>query len=326
MSSSRSSRPSRQDPEQLLVLQRAAGILNLSVDELLQLQRGPSSSTLTLGGGSSSSTHHGLNNVYVDNQQFASFPVNGSEDVFWDHGHSLNIDPLHQDVSHFAADFPSFTAQRPFLERHSSSGGVSHVLQHTPNEHVVLLNPEIENAWYACNKDYEWMDFDEISGSDRNNSSGTDGFVHLTPQSPGSDAESESTTRDDDVDMDSADEIDRSLSVTTPADARSGSSLGSRQYKLIAPRPGTVKSLSSGPTPVALGYRVRKKRAPYSQPHRADTNLTRALNACVRCRIQRNRVCTSLPKRSNMGPKSSTVYSGSHQPSRPLPVMPEQEG
>ncbi|KAB5551077.1 hypothetical protein GE09DRAFT_965280 [Coniochaeta sp. 2T2.1] len=86
----------------------------------------------------------------------------------------------------------------------------------------------------------------------------------------------------------SADEEDRTL-VPTPADRRSSSSLGSRQYKLIAPRPGTVKTPSDGSSPGMLGHRIRKKRAPYTATNRFDTNLTRSLNACVRCRIQRNR-------------------------------------
>jgi hypothetical protein len=286
---------SRQDPEQLLVLQRAAGILNLSVDELLQLQRGRSSSTLTLGVGSSR-THYGGNDGYGDEQHHASLPVTGSDDIFWDHGQDLSLSPLQQDVNQFAmAEFPSFSPERPTLGRHLSSHGASHATRHSPHEDVVLLNPEIRNAWYACNMDYDMIEFGEISGSDHNNSSGTDGFIQLPPKSHDSDAESESTARDDDVDMESVDEDDRPLSISTPADRRSGSSLGSRQYKLIAPRPGTVKSLSDGSSPGASGHRVRKKRAPYSPSKRVDTNLTRSLNACVRCRIQRNRVCTSLP-------------------------------
>jgi len=39
--------------------------------------------------------------------------------------------------------------------------------------------------------------------------------------------------------------------------------------------------------------RVRKKRAPYSDIRiRSETTLTRQMNACVRCRMQRNRVKT----------------------------------
>jgi hypothetical protein len=90
------------------------------------------------------------------------------------------------------------------------------------------------------------------------------------------------------MDIDSADED--TLSVPTPADRRSSSSMGSRQFKLIAPRPGTMRSPSDGSSPGLSSHRVRKKRARYSASNRVDTNLTRSLNACVRCRIQRNRV------------------------------------
>ncbi|OIW22455.1 hypothetical protein CONLIGDRAFT_638323 [Coniochaeta ligniaria NRRL 30616] len=47
--------------------------------------------------------------------------------------------------------------------------------------------------------------------------------------------------------------------------------------------------------PGTSGHRVRKKSAPYSTSHKIDTNLTRSLNAYVRCRIQRNRVSLSRP-------------------------------
>lgn len=285
----------RQDPEQLLVLQRAAGILNLSVDELLQLQRGRSDSTLSLGG-RSNRAHHGRNDTHEDRQQYASFPANGSDDILWEHSQNPDISPFQQDANQFEmADFPSLNSERPTLESPSPSHGISHAAQHTSHENVVLLNPEIQNAWYACNLDYDMIEFGEISGSDRNDSSGTDGFIQLTPVSHDSDAGSESTTRDDDVDMESADEDDHLLSIATPADRRSSSSLGSRQYKLIAPRPGTDQARSHGSSPGASNHRVRKRRAPYSAAHRFDTNLTRSLNACVRCRIQRNRVCAAFP-------------------------------
>jgi hypothetical protein len=290
---------SRQDPEQLLVLQQAAGILDLSVDELLQLRRGlqlrigPSNSTLTLGG-SGSRPDYSRNDSYRDDQQLSVFSVHEDEGIFWDHSQNGNANYQQQDATQFSmAEFPSFPAHRPIFNSHSSSEGASHASGSVPQEEVILLNPEIENAWYACNMDYQMIEFGEISGSDRNNSSGTDGFIQLTPHSHNSDAESESTARDDDADMSSGDERDRTLSASTPADKRSSSSLASRQYKLIAPRPGTVKSLSDGSSPGLSGRRIRKKRAPYTASNRIDTNLTRSLNACVRCRIQRNRVSTS---------------------------------
>jgi len=285
---------SPRDPQRLLVLQQAAGFLNLSVDELLQLQRGPSDSTLTLGA-SASRPHYARYNSSEDQRQYTNFSVHGNDAIFWDDSQNGSANFQHQNLGHISTgDFPSFNTHGHDLDRHSYPEAVSDASGTRPEEEVILLNPEIENAWYACNLDYQMVGYGDFSGSDPNNSSGTDGFVQLAAPSQGSDAESESTARDDDMDMESADEDSRTMSSVTLADRRSSSSLGSRQYKLLAPKPGTSRSPSDVSSPGTPGHRVRKKRAPLSRTHRIDTNLTRSLNACVRCRIQRNRVCESL--------------------------------
>lgn len=282
---------SPQKAKQLLVLQSAAGILNVSVDELLQLQRVPSPAPLTLGGGSSRSQYVRTNSK-EDGQQHGGSPLNGSDDIFPPHSRNHNFHRQQHHASHFA-DFPSFTSETQALERYSSQAG-SYTTESTSQERVILLNPEIEHAMYACNRDFQFVEFGDISGSDQNNPSGSDGYIQVPLGYIYPDAESESTARDDDVDMLSADEDDRTVPVSTPADTWSSSSTGSRQYKMLAPRPGAVKSESSGSSPGGVIRRVRKKRAPYSASRRLDTNLTRSLNACVRCRIQRNRVCGQL--------------------------------
>lgn len=278
-----------QDTTQLLVLQQAAGFLNLSVDELLQLRRAPSNSesTGTLGI-TGRRPHNFRNDSFTDHDIPGAFPIYG--DGLWGYNHSSNGDINSQgDVSYYSpGGVPSF-ARSSF----SSSEVVSTGFGPHGHETIELLNPEssqhLQHAEFECNMDmdYHMVHFDDISGSDQNNSSGTDGFVQLTPNSNDSDAESESTARDED--MDSGDD-DKELSVPRTTDKRSSSSLGSRQYKLIAPRPGAIKTESSL-RPGMSGLKARKKRAPYSAARRNDTNLTRSLNACVRCRIQRNRVC-----------------------------------
>lgn len=281
-----------QDPQRLLVIQQAAGYLNLSVDELLQQQRAPppSESSLTLGA-SGSRPNYAQNDSLDDDGQLNTFVAHGNDATFWQSDHGGNADygtSQQQDGNQLLMmDLPSFGPEQPIFDGHPPP----HAFLAAPQEDVILLNPEIENAWYACNMDYQVIKLGDISGSDRNNSSGTDGFVKLAPHSHGSDGDSESTARDGDVDMSSGDDDgDGAPSVPTPANSQSSSSLGNRQYKLIAPRPGTVKLLPGGSDIGVSVPRVRKKRAPYSASRRLDTNLTRSLNACVRCRIQRNRV------------------------------------
>ena len=288
----------RQDPE-FLALRRAAGILNVSVDELLQVRRGPPeglSSTPPLeGGGTGSRLRYDPNDSYREDEQYATYPVNGSDDTFWYYSQGQNVDPQQQYVDHFAhAELATFPSERPGSHRQTSSQDVLHVSEPMSQDRVILLNPEVEHVWYACNLDYEMIGFNDISASGHNTSSGaTDSFVQVTPGFHDSYAASESTARDDDMDMLSVGEDDHTLSLPTPADRCSSSSLGSRQFKLIAPRPGTLKSPSDSSGPKTTTSRVRKKRARYSASSRDDTNFTRVVHACIRCKMQRNRVCFS---------------------------------
>jgi hypothetical protein len=60
-----------------------------------------------------------------------------------------------------------------------------------------------------------------------------------------------------------------------------------KSYHKIAPRTSRPNARSTSET---SSHRVKKKRSPYEGSKRIDTHLTRQLHACVRCRMQRNRV------------------------------------
>lgn len=312
---------SRQDPQQLLVLQQAAGYLNISVDELLQLQRAAPHSDQALSlGASGSRPNYARNESFGDDRQVSSFFVHENGGMLLQSGHTGNVTSQQQDVNQLAmAELSSFTTRQPIFDENPSSPGGSRGFGAAPQEEVILLNPEIENAWYACNMDYQMIDFGEISGSDPISSSGTDSFVHIAVPVHDSDAESESTARDGDVDMSSEDDAGEAPSLLLPADRRSTSSLASRQYRLIAPRPGPAQSVSGSSGPTVTSHRVRKKRAPYSAAQRIDTSLTRSVNACVRCRIQRNRVRTGF----STCPPLATVLLTHHHSVSLTRIIPE---
>lgn len=73
--------------------------------------------------------------------------------------------------------------------------------------------------------------------------------------------------------------------IPTPASPSTGSP--DKRYHRIAPR--FPKPTARSPSD-SSSNRVKKKRSPYDGRKRIDTHLTRQLHACVRCRMQRNRV------------------------------------
>lgn len=59
------------------------------------------------------------------------------------------------------------------------------------------------------------------------------------------------------------------------------------KYPTLAPKPGSIHQTSASS---ASSSASRKRRAAYSKTWRKETRWTRQHNACVRCRVQRNRV------------------------------------
>jgi hypothetical protein len=160
---------------------------------------------------------------------------------------------------------------------------------------------------FECNSDFEFLlnssspgtdSFDFVAGGSEASS-----FYHVAPREADSDADSEFTAskeQDEDPIKNEQgpdwDVVTRSSASTSPVRLRGN--VVSRRYKNIAPQP-------SGPLSAARGSsissensnKIRKKRSPLLSTWRSDTKLTRQINACVRCRMQRNRVrdiCLSL--------------------------------
>jgi hypothetical protein len=180
----------------------------------------------------------------------------------------------------------------------SSMSGTETASSQSQGFDLVLLNPH--SAQYACDQDYHGQAIDmgwTPSGSEIYNFAGLtgeDSWAHITSAGSNSDADDESASSREEGK--GAEQTEQALLVPPATPHRQSTSTSSsssrsrkRPYHFIAPRPKSVKmtggSISSSP-PVA-----RKKRSPYLDPKKkSDTNLTRLMNACVVCKMQRNRV------------------------------------
>jgi len=275
-------------------IQRVAGLLNLTVDELLQQRRRPSqvSSPGALDGTFAS--------LVVDS---GSPYVSPPHDAIH-HQHSSPVEwPLDSHSTQYSgsvgldhADMKKPQTQT-FGAAHDTSTHVT--TQDRGNEKVILLNPQ--TSWFDC--DASLWDFNNSVAEDLpmdnpRTEAVDDGdlsFVPITPMQVDSELGSDCTARDeceevemDDVSMDWAivPSSPGSLSsFQTPASPSNGSV--DRRYHLIAPKGARSGSYSISES---SSHRVRKKRSPYQGAKKTDTNLTRQVHACVRCRMQRNRV------------------------------------
>jgi len=136
-----------------------------------------------------------------------------------------------------------------------------------------------------------------LSGSEE------DDFVHLTPGWSGESAETNASTESSEPTEDSESESkgDTAFASSKLTKSTGDSSGPPRRFHFLAPKHGGkgagVQYHSSSEDSTgrpALGKRpsgVKKKRSSFNDYRkRNETSLTRQLNACVRCRIQRNRV------------------------------------
>jgi hypothetical protein len=277
---------SRKDLEDI---QRVAGLLNLTVDELIQQRRRSSA-------GVGSQRSHGINST----PQLAHGRSQQAAPLTWGHHGQAPQCGSFMDVD--SAEFDEVPSNHSAgIETHSSIG--SSTLSTAPQDagdEVILLNPQ--NVWYECNSaifDFddsagETFTMDESSFPEGDSLPEDDGGDSYIPVQMRSDTASECTAREEEQEGDLDDGTDWAL---VPSPSRSQSSFqiptspttGSldKRYHLIAPKLGRGAPNSVS---VASSNKVRKKRSPYQGAKKIATHLTRQVHACVRCRMQRNRV------------------------------------
>ncbi|KAM7183652.1 hypothetical protein V8F33_013449 [Rhypophila sp. PSN 637] len=284
-------------------IQRVAGLLNLTVDELLQQRRRPSQlnspGALDRNFGSldvGSSSPYTAPSAYDDDQQSppVAWPLNSPSTV-----QSGSGDPDHFDV---------IKPQTRTAGIEEGSALVHSTSRDQGNEKVILLNPH--TTWYDC--DASLWDFNESTrdtvpvadqGSEVDDGDSSS-FVPVVPMQIDSELGSVTTARDDsggDKDMDDISTdwaiVPSSPGSSSPFQTPASPSNGSldRRYHLIAPKNNKPSSYAHSISE-SSSHKVRKKRSPYQGTKKADTHLTRQVHACVRCRMQRNRC---IPDPSN---------------------------
>lgn len=264
-------------------IQRVAGLLNLTADELIQQRRRSAGTSNQTTATRPFHGHHSSSSSAV----YISSPVQGESQQSWQHPSQVAQGIELIDLDEF--DFPG------------PSGTVAPATVQGTSAEVILLNPQI--AWYDCNAsvwagnapsevsylvdDASLLDADEDYAP----------TSQATPMQVDSISSSGQTTKDEDQEYDNMDDSATeqwslvhtprgSLSSFQTAMSPTGSS-AERRYHLIAPKSEKTTSLSMSEN---SSYRVRKKRSPYQGSKKTDTHLTRQVHACVRCRMQRNRV------------------------------------
>ncbi|KAK5658454.1 hypothetical protein OQA88_1843 [Cercophora sp. LCS_1] len=255
-------------------IQRVAGLLNLTVDELIQQRR---ASISIRAAAQRFPTHRVASPSDTPVLSPPQEPNDQNNPFAWQHVHvyrhheSLDIDSIEAD---------EYSTQ--------ASASVASGSVHERGTEVILLNPG--TAWYDC--DAGLWNYGEPSGTDLANDDGSaleadegESFTQVTPMHLDTDryAESaESTPREAKVEVDqdaagtdwalvsSSPGSNSSFTFKTPTSPTTGSV--DKRYHLIAPKTARPASHSVAQASVA---KVRKKRSPYHGAKKRDTHLTR---------------------------------------------------
>jgi hypothetical protein len=256
-------------------IQRVAGLLNLTVDELLQQSR--------VRAGDASSSPQQLPRRNASQQPS---PLSQASHA----GHAL---PSRYQAS-FDLDLDSF--ELGDSGRDPSDLALPPPAAQDQGAQVILLNPHTTS--YDC--DAALWGFDQPAGqafpfddAAMEFDPAEDGsYVPVTGAEIERESISEYTAQEvqdsvlDDASSDWAlvSASPGSLAMQTVMSPSSASA--DKRYHRIAPK--FPKSSTQTPSE-SSSHRVKKKRSPYEGSKRIDTHLTRQLHACVRCRMQRNR-------------------------------------
>ncbi|KAK3898982.1 hypothetical protein C8A05DRAFT_46842 [Staphylotrichum tortipilum] len=289
---------SRRDLEDI---QRVAGLLNLTVDELLQQSRAHSETTPQPPSPPEASPHLQESAVFVPED----LVIPGQ-----DHRHHHP----HHDASYHDADSDLVYLDDGGLQSGSSQSGFadlsypSSAVHDQASTEVILLNPH--TAWYDCDAPFDWdPNQPPVEGLNLGGSihTGEGLYAPETEMEIDTEVASDYTARDqnqtpalafsqafghENVMGDwytvlsppkGSAELEAPAVLESPISAASGSTGG--QYHRIAPR----LAKKSSPLTSETMSRTKKKRGRYEGSKRVATHLTRQLHACVRCRMQRNR-------------------------------------
>jgi hypothetical protein len=259
-------------------IQRVAGLLNLSVDELLQQSRERTHKTTPAESPRQQPQHR-------ISQQRPSFSVAAEASPV----RSLTIQDGDFDLLDFELPQPGSAGTdpaRPSPRQPAERSGTD----------VILLNPH--SPWYDC--DAALFGFDDSLGDtlglDESNLPAADAASSYIPASAMQiDSSSVSgQTAQEESQGDGLDDASTDWALVSPPEslafhtsASPSTASKDKRYHVIVPRSSKSTSQSASEN---SSYRVKKKRSPYEGSKKTDTHLTRQLHACVRCRMQRNRV------------------------------------
>lgn len=277
-------------------IQRVAGLLNLTVDELIQQRR--ASNQTGASHRPPSLAAHQVPTPEPPQQLSYGLGDRQNEVLPW---HHVQASPFELELMEVESlDFDEYTDQQP------SVGSVtSPVIEEAgTGPDVILLNPQA--VWYDCDAgmwSLEGTADNLLPGNDSiPEEDGTESFVAITPVKMDVDEEMESEpiSREEGrrKEAESSSGTDWAMVSSSPGSLSSfqtpfspTAGLAEKRYHPIAPKSGRSTSQS---TSQSSSSKVRKKRSPYQGAKKKDTHLTRQVHACVRCRMQRNRVSPVL--------------------------------
>jgi hypothetical protein len=252
--------------------------LGISVDELLQRSRFHCANAASASAGSPS---------YASQSDGASQQPSPEQGVpTSQHQASLDLD-----LTGFDLDDPQPSGPRSVPSEFSLPPPVAQDL----GREVILLNPHTTSydcdtaAWGVNPSAGDNFAFDDaVVDPDFAEEAS---YVPVSKMEIDSASFSDCTTREETQES-GLDDVSAGWAIVSPVSRSppiASPSMGSadKNYHRIAPK--IPKSSTRSPSD-SSSSRVRKKRSPYEGRKRVDTHLTRQLHACVRCRMQRNRV------------------------------------
>lgn len=263
----------------LEAFQRVAGLLGVTVDELLQQSRAQSQTTASSPLQQPAPRHDTAQqqHVLLLEDQVPATEYRASIEL-----DSGSFDLVTVQSSGSGNDPPDLTLPPSVTE---------------DQREVILLNPH--TTWYDCDAPWgvhppleEGSTFEDIAMDSETTGDGS--FVRLTEMEIDTTSLSENTARGE-GDGSAMDDVSMEWALVSPSPESPNfqpppspsTSSADNRYHRIAPRVAKQAPHSASDSSSA---RVKKKRSAYERSKRVDTHLTRQLHACVRCRMQRNRV------------------------------------